>query len=78
LDREVITGMATYKDIQAYIRKINGFTVKTCWIADVRAGYGLTTRVAPNRIDPSKPVYPCPPEKRSPIEGALRHFGMIQ
>jgi hypothetical protein len=70
--------MATYAEIRDYIRRRNRFTVKTCWIADAKARYGLTATVAPNRIDASRPVYPCPPEKRSAIVAALRHFKMIR
>jgi hypothetical protein len=41
----------------------------------VKAAHGLTTRIAPNRLNARKRKHPCPPEKRSVIERALRHFG---
>jgi hypothetical protein len=69
--------MATYKQIQDHIRDKEGFVVKTCWIAHVKADYGLTSRAAPNRIDASDRVAPCPLNKRRVVVEALRHFGMI-
>lgn len=69
--------MATYKQIQNHVRTQHNFTPKTCWIADVLSSYGLTTRVAANRRDPSKREYPCPIGKRAAIEQALKQFRMI-
>jgi len=69
--------MATYREIQDYVRQHSHFTAETCWIAHVMADNGLTTRRATNRIDPSSRVKPCPPNKRPAILAALRHFGMV-
>ena len=69
--------MATYPEIQNRMRATHGFTPKTCWIAHVKAGHGLISSQAPNRIDPDRREHPCPPEKRAAIEAALVHFGMI-
>jgi hypothetical protein len=69
--------MATYKEIRGYVRGKHGFQPKTCWIADVKAEHGLTTRQAPNRFSAASREQPCPPGKRPLIENALRHFGMI-
>jgi len=69
--------MATYKQIQDWIRNTYGFTAQTCHIADVKRKCGLPVRLAHNRIDPNNPVKPCPPEKVEPIRKALRHFNMI-
>ena len=69
--------MATYHAQIRDIRERHGFWAKPCWIADVRAAYGLTTRVAGNRIDSSRRKFPCPAHRRSAIEDSLRHFGMI-
>ncbi len=69
--------MATYKEIQERVRRTDGFTPKTCWIADIKAQHGLTTREAPNRMDGSGRKHPCPRNKRSAIEAAMRHLGMI-
>ena len=69
--------MATYQQIQAFIKKRHGCTVKTCWIAHVKELNGLPTRRAPNRISAQKRMNPCPADKKSLIEEAMRHYGMI-
>lgn len=69
--------MATYKDIQAHVRSVNGFVPKTCWIAHVMADHGLTRRQAANRHDHLVRTHPCPLDKRPAIEAALRHFGHL-
>ena len=69
--------MATYKQIQLRVKEQHDFAPKTCWIADVKAAYGKTSRNAPNRIDMNDRKYPCPEEKREAIETALRHFSII-
>jgi hypothetical protein len=69
--------LATYREIQDYIRAAHGFVPQTCWIAHVLADHGRTTRPAPNRLTPDARAKPCPPVKRPAIEAALRHFGMI-
>jgi hypothetical protein len=68
--------MATYKQIQGYVRDKEGFVVRTCWIAHVKSDYG-SSRSALNRVDASVRVAPCPLEKRAVVVAALRHFGMI-
>jgi hypothetical protein len=55
--------MATYKEIQDYIKQKNGFTVKTCWIADVKDQCGLNPRVAANKISTSTRQNQCPSNK---------------
>jgi len=69
--------MSTYRQIQDRVKATHGFTPKACWIADVKAAHGLTTRIAPNRHDPASRVHPCPDGKRPAIEDALRFFGEI-
>jgi hypothetical protein len=69
--------MATYKQIQAYVKNHFGWTPETCWIADVLASHGLTRRKAWNRKGNER-VRPCPNNKRGAIEEALRHFEMIK
>ena len=69
--------MATYKQIQAWVKQQYGFLPKTCWIAHVKHMSGLPMRAAPNRQGEER-VEPCPPEKVEPIRAALRHFGMIR
>jgi hypothetical protein len=69
--------MATYRMIQDRVKATAGFVPQTCWIADVKAGHGLTAGAASHRIDPDIRAKPCPPEKRSAIEAALRHFKLV-
>jgi hypothetical protein len=69
--------MATYKEIQGLVKLKYRFQPKTCWIADVKASFGLTSRQAPNRISSLSREAPCPPDKRAAIEAALRELGMI-
>ncbi|TRL28976.1 hypothetical protein FM996_18040 [Methylosinus sporium] len=69
--------MASYREIQDYIRASNGFVAQTCWIAHVASDYGLTKRIAHNRLTPGERAKPCPLGKRPAIEAALRHFRMI-
>jgi len=68
--------VATYRQIQERVKSQAGFVPQTCWIADVKAGRGLTSDIAPNRIDPHARVKPCPEGKRRAIEAALDYFGM--
>lgn len=70
--------MASYRQIQDRVKSNDGFVPKTCWIADVKASYGLTARQAPNRQSLDSGVHPCPPSKRQSIEAALRFFEMIK
>ena len=69
--------MATYKQIQEWVKQRYGFVPKTCWIAHVKHMSGLPMRIAPNRQGAER-LYPCPPEKVQSIRAALRHFGMIR
>ena len=69
--------MATYKDIQIWVKAQFGITIKTCWIADMKNRYHLVTRQAPNRIDHKNRKYPCPPDKKEAIIAAFKHFEMI-
>ena len=69
--------MATYKEIQAYVKEIYGFTPKTCWIAHMKEVCGISVKNAPNRISPDKREKACPPEKMKYIKDAFTHFGMI-
>ena len=66
---------STYAGIAKEVKRIGGFVPKTCWIAHVKSEVGLTTAVAPNRIDSKRRKYPCPPEKRPSIVDAMRRLG---
>lgn len=65
--------MATYRDIQNYIKEKYNFSVKTCWIADIKGQLGIITRKAFNRKGGQR-LHPCPPNKKSYIVEALRYF----
>jgi hypothetical protein len=69
--------MGTYKQIQNWILRNYGFTVKPCWIAHVKEICGLNPRRASNRISKTKRLNPCPQNKIKPIQQALKHFGLI-
>jgi hypothetical protein len=63
----------TYREIRAYIFAHHGFTPRTGWIAHVKELNGLTLRPTHNRHAATR-ADPCPPERRTAIEEALRHF----
>lgn len=69
--------MATYKEIQGYVKETYGFLPKTCWIAHMKELCGIPVKNAPNRISPSHREKTCPPEKMPYVKEAFRHFGMI-
>lgn len=69
--------MVTYREIQQDIKKRNGRTVKTCWIAHVKELNGLRPRIAPNRHSKTKREVPCPPEMCSIIEASMRRLGLL-
>jgi len=68
--------VATYKQIQEWVKKKYGFTPKTCWIADVKEQCGLKVRKTWNRQGKQRLV-PCPQDKIKPIKKALHHFKML-
>jgi hypothetical protein len=70
--------MATYREIQDWVRAKSGFVPKSCWIANVKFDLGLVVRQSPNRWDHPTRVNPCPGDLRSAIEAALRHFEMVE
>jgi hypothetical protein len=69
--------MATYRQIQDYVKRQDGFVPKSCWIAHVKEMLGLKPRVSPRRYDSKVRQVSCPPDRVKPIQEALRHFGMI-
>ena len=69
--------MATYKQIQFWVKKTYEFTVKTCWIAHVKEICGLKPRRAWNRHPGKKRKNPCPKDKIEPIRRAFKYFRMI-
>ena len=69
--------MATYKQIQEYIKIKYGFASKSCWIAHMKELTGQNVKVSYNRIDINKRKYPCPPDKMDAIKEAFTYFNMI-
>ena len=69
--------MATYKQIQAYIKETHGYTAKSCWIAHMKEVCGLNPRVSPNRYSVESRVHPCPQAKQNDLINAFKHFHMI-
>lgn len=69
--------MATYKEIQEYVKMNFGYKPKTCWIAHCKEIFGLSPKIAHNRNDINKREVPCPIEKQAHIKQAFMHFGMI-
>ncbi len=65
--------MATYKDVQDWVKKYRGFVPKTCWIAHCKELNGLSVRTQYK----GKRVHPCPANKRQAIEDAFRFFKII-
>ena len=51
--------MATYKQIQDYVKENNGYVPKTCWIAHVKELCGLNPQVAVNRHSTNRTIL-CP------------------
>jgi len=69
--------MASYKDIQNYVKKKSGSTPKTCWIADVKTHCGIEVKKAWNRKDPLRRKFTCPANKFEVIKAAFLYFGLI-
>ena len=69
--------MATYKEIQSYVKAEYGYVPKTCWIAHMKEICGLPVKIAPNRYSSDKREKPCPPDKMESIKSAFVHFKML-
>lgn len=67
---------ATYTEIQEYIKKKHGKTVKSCWIAHAKEKCGLNPKKASNRKGKTRLV-PCPDEKFELIKQAFKYYKMI-
>ncbi len=55
--------MATYKQIQDYVKNTHGYTPKTCWIAHMKEICMLNPKVSPNRYSLKSRTNPCPSER---------------
>jgi hypothetical protein len=69
--------MNIYKAVQQRVKRQAGFVPKTCWIAHVLELNGQQLRPAHNRKRLDMREFPCPPDKRSYIERALRELKRI-
>jgi len=69
--------MATYKQMQDYVRDNFGYVPKTCWIAHMKEICGLSPQIAKNRRSHAVRMYPCPPEKQDDLRKAFMHFNWI-
>lgn len=69
--------MATYKEIQKYVREHYGYTPQTCWIAHVKELSGLPVREAHNRQGTLR-AKPCPSERQEHVRKAFEYFGMFE
>jgi len=69
--------MATYTQIQEYIKKQFGYKPKSCWIAHMKEICGLNPKISSRRYDLNKRVCPCTLETQSDIKQAFEHFNMI-
>jgi hypothetical protein len=70
--------MATYRQIQSYVKEKYGFVPKSCWIAHMKEMCGLKPRLSPNRHSPEVRVAPCPPNKQQALRDTFLHFNMIR
>lgn len=55
--------MASYRQIQTWVKSYYSFAPKICCISDVMSDCGLTKWPAPNRLDSLSRQYPCPDDK---------------
>ena len=69
--------MATYKQINDWIKSNYDFTVKTCWIAHAKEICDIPVKQSHNRSDPNVRTKPCPNEKLVYIKKAFEHFNMV-
>jgi hypothetical protein len=68
--------LATYQEIQQWVREHHGFVPETSWIDHCKEIHGLPLDGAPNR-QVEEEFESCPPEKVPAITQAFRHFGML-
>lgn len=69
--------MATYEQIKEYVKKVYGYTPKSCWIAHMKEIYGLNPKAAPNRYSLDIRTNPCPNKKQDDLRNAFKNFKMI-
>jgi hypothetical protein len=69
--------MATYREIQNWIKSRYGFSCKTCWIAHMKEVCGLPVKISHRRYSPDKRLHPCPESKQEAVREAFKYFGLI-
>ena len=69
--------MATYKEIQNYVKLNNGYIPKSCWIAHMKELCGLNPRMSSRRYSTTSRTHPCPLEKQEDLRNAFSHFKLI-
>lgn len=69
--------MATYREIQTFVKTKHGFVPKTCWIAHAKEVCGIPVKIAPNRSDSNERVNPCPDDKLPALREVFKYFGII-
>ncbi|OIJ22018.1 hypothetical protein BKP45_04900 [Anaerobacillus alkalidiazotrophicus] len=69
--------MATYVQIQQYVKHKYGYIPKTCWIAHMKEVCGLKPKTSHNRHSSNNRINPCPSNKEEHIKDAFKHFKMI-
>ena len=69
--------MATYKEIQSYVKEVNGYSAKSCWIAHMKEVCGLNPKMSARRYSKTERVHPCPENKQNDIKEAFKYFNMI-
>jgi len=67
--------MATYAEIQNFVKKKYDYTPKSCWIAHAKELSGIPVKKSPRRT--GKRVYPFPRNKLKHIQKAFHHYVMM-
>ena len=69
--------MATYKEIQKYVKEKYGFKPESCWIAHMKEVCNIPVRVASNRHSLDKREKLCPKDKQQAIKAAFKYLGVL-
>ncbi len=67
--------MATYKEIQDWVKKHYGFVPKDCWIAHCKEINNIPVNKSPRRK--GERLVPWPENKQPAIKAAFQHFEML-
>jgi hypothetical protein len=68
--------MYTYADVIAEVRRRNGKTMKTCWIASVKRKNIAILKVS-YKPSSKNPKHPCPRAYIGIIEKVMKDFGWL-